>query len=57
MKTTTTGAAALFQEMQRWAIVWKMNVVLVNATGHWAAMNLAGPRSRETLRNRDRVDR
>ena len=30
---TTTGAAALFQEMQRWAIVWRMNVVLVNATG------------------------
>jgi sarcosine oxidase subunit alpha len=53
---TTTGAAALFQEMQRWAIIWKMNVVLVNVTGHWAAMNLAGPRSREVLAGLTDVD-
>ncbi|MBI1918085.1 MAG: (2Fe-2S)-binding protein [Planctomycetes bacterium] len=53
---TTTGAAALFQEMQRWAIVWRMDVVLVNATGHWAAMNLAGPRSREVLAGLTDID-
>src|SRR5262249_3199312 len=46
---TTTGVAAFFQEMQRWAILWRMNVVLVNATGSWSAMNLAGPRAREVL--------
>jgi sarcosine oxidase subunit alpha len=46
---TTSGAGAVFQEMQRWAIMWRMNVVLVNATGHWSALNLAGPRSREVL--------
>src|SRR5262249_37175102 len=42
---TTTGAAAFFQEMQRWAILWRSNVALVNATGHWSALNLAGPRA------------
>jgi sarcosine oxidase subunit alpha len=46
---TTTGAAAFFQEMQRWAILWRMNVILVNATGHRSALNLAGPRAREVL--------
>ena len=46
---TTTGVAAFFQEMQRWAIRWGSNAVLVNATGHWSAMNLAGPRAREVL--------
>jgi sarcosine oxidase subunit alpha len=46
---TTTGVAAFFREMQRWAILWRSNVVLVNATGHWSAMNLAGPRSRQVL--------
>jgi sarcosine oxidase subunit alpha len=46
---TTTGAAALYREMQRWAIVWGLRVTLANLTGHLAAMNLAGPRSREVL--------
>jgi sarcosine oxidase subunit alpha len=46
---TTTGVAAFYQEMQRWAILWRANVVLVNATGHWSAMNLAGPLAREVL--------
>jgi sarcosine oxidase, subunit alpha len=53
---TTTGAAAFFQEMQRWALLWRLNVVLVNATGHWSAMNLAGPRAREVLRGLTDVD-
>src|SRR5262249_58628877 len=53
---TTTGAATLFQEMQRWAIVWRMNAVLGNATGHWTAMNLAGPRSREVLASLSDID-
>ena len=53
---TTTGAAAFFQEMQRWAIVWRMNVVLVNATGQWAAMNLAGPRARAVLAGLTDID-
>jgi sarcosine oxidase subunit alpha len=47
---TTTGAAAFFQELQRWAILWSLNkVVLVNSTGHYAALNVAGPRARDVL--------
>lgn len=47
--TTTTASGSVYREMQRWAILWGLNVVLVNATGHYAAMNLAGPRSRRLL--------
>lgn len=53
---TTTGVGPFFQEMQRWAIVWKSDVVLVNATGHWSAMNLAGPRAREVLASLTDID-
>lgn len=53
---TTTGVAAFFQEMQRWALLWRSNVVLVNATGHWSAMNLAGPRAREVLAGLTNLD-
>jgi len=48
--TTTTGnSAALFRELVRLATWWRMPVSLVNLTGHFAAFNLAGPRSREAL--------
>lgn len=49
LSTTTTAAAAVYREMQRLALVWRSQVTLHNATGHFAAMNLAGPKSRETL--------
>jgi sarcosine oxidase subunit alpha len=48
--TTTTGnSATLFRELGRLATWWGMPVSLVNLTGHLAAFNLAGPRSREVL--------
>ncbi|HXQ64881.1 MAG TPA: 2Fe-2S iron-sulfur cluster-binding protein [Steroidobacteraceae bacterium] len=48
--TTTTGnSATLFREFGRLATWWGMSVGLVNLTGHYAAFNLAGPRSREVL--------
>jgi sarcosine oxidase subunit alpha len=47
--TTTSGSDAVAREMKRWAICWGLNVVLVNATGSYAAMNLAGPKSRQVL--------
>jgi sarcosine oxidase subunit alpha len=48
--TTTTGnSAAIFREAGRLATWWGMAVPLVNLTGHFAAFNLAGPRSREVL--------
>ena len=46
---TSSGAAAQYREMQRWAQIWEMDVTLVNATGHLAAMNIAGPRCRDVL--------
>jgi sarcosine oxidase subunit alpha len=46
---TSSGAAAFYREMQRWALIWGLNVTLVNATGQYAAMNIAGPASREIL--------
>ena len=46
---TSSGAAAFYRELQRWALVWDMDVTLSNATAHLAAMNIAGPRCREVL--------
>ena len=53
---TTTGVAGFYREMQRWALLWRMNVVLVDATGQLAAMNIAGPQSREVLGGLTDVD-
>jgi sarcosine oxidase subunit alpha len=47
--TTTTASGPVYREMQRWAILWGLKVVLANLTGANAAINLAGSRSREIL--------
>ncbi|HUY32553.1 MAG TPA: glycine cleavage T C-terminal barrel domain-containing protein [Pirellulales bacterium] len=47
--TTTTASAAVYRELQRWAIVWRLRVVLANLTGSTAAINLAGPHARRML--------
>lgn len=47
--TTTTAAAGVYREMQRWAILWGLRVTLINLTGQFAAINLAGPRARQIL--------
>jgi sarcosine oxidase subunit alpha len=47
--TTTTGSATVYREMQRLNAVWRLECGLVNLTGAMAALNLAGPRSREVL--------
>jgi sarcosine oxidase subunit alpha len=54
--TTTSGSDAVAQEMRRWAIVWGLKIVLVNATGTYAAMNLAGPHSRRVLESLTGID-
>ena len=46
---TSSGTAAFYRELQRWAIIWRMKVVLDNATGQLAAMNLAGPDARQVM--------
>ena len=47
--TTTTGSANVYREMTRLNTLWKMQVGIVNVTGSYAAVNLAGPRSRDVL--------
>ncbi len=48
--TATTGnAEAVFQWLDLWRATWGLDVILVNQTSAMAAMNLAGPRSREVL--------
>ncbi|MEO8166316.1 MAG: glycine cleavage T C-terminal barrel domain-containing protein, partial [Betaproteobacteria bacterium] len=54
--TTTTGSANVYREMTRLNLLWQMNVGIVNATGGYAAMNLAGPRSREVLAEVTKLD-
>ncbi|HEX7379383.1 MAG TPA: glycine cleavage T C-terminal barrel domain-containing protein, partial [Pirellulales bacterium] len=41
--TTTSASGSVYREMQRWAILWRLDVTLANLTGVFAAMNLAGP--------------
>jgi len=48
--TTTTGnSAGVYRELGRLATEWNLRVGLVNATGHYAAFNLAGPNARRIL--------
>jgi sarcosine oxidase subunit alpha len=47
--TTTTGSASVYRELQRCIVQWRLDCGIVNLTGAMAAVNLAGPRSREIL--------
>jgi sarcosine oxidase subunit alpha len=48
--TATTGNAdAVVQWLERWRDVWGLDVTVIAQTSALAAMNLAGPRSREVL--------
>ena len=54
--TTTSGSATVFRELQRWNALWGLDCGLVNVTGHRAALNFAGPLSRELLQPLTDVD-
>lgn len=54
--TTTTGAANVYREMTRLNTLWGMQAGIVNATGAYAAVNLAGPRSRDPLAGLTNLD-
>ena len=56
LTATSSGVAAFYREMQRWAILWSMNITLANATGHLAALNIAGPDSRKVVTQVTNVD-
>ena len=47
--TTTSAAGAVYREMQRWAQIWGLQVVLASATGARGGINVAGPKAREIL--------
>jgi sarcosine oxidase, subunit alpha len=47
--TTSTGAGAVLEWFEWWNAVWGMDVEIVNVTGALAAVNVAGPRSRELM--------
>jgi sarcosine oxidase subunit alpha len=53
---TSSGAGAFYREMQRWALIWAMDVTLSNVTGHVAAMNVAGPNCRDVLQELTELD-
>jgi sarcosine oxidase subunit alpha len=46
---STSNAAAVYREMQRWQQRWQLDIGLVNVTGAYGAMNLAGPKVRAIL--------
>jgi sarcosine oxidase subunit alpha len=49
VSATSSGAAAFYRNLQRWALQFGMPVTLGNATGQLAAFNLAGPAARQIL--------
>ena len=49
ISATSSGGAAFFRELQRWALIWKLDVTLVNLTGQYTALNIVGPGSRDVL--------
>ncbi len=45
----TSNAAMVYREMQRWQQMWQLNIALVNVTGAFGAINIAGPAAQKTL--------
>ena len=54
--TTTSGAVAIYRELSRLNTMWQLEVILVNHTGAYAAVNLAGPKSRAVLARLTDID-
>lgn len=49
ISTTSSGSDAIYQTLQRLVIEWGLEVILINATSTYCAMNLAGPHARKVL--------
>lgn len=54
--TTSSGAAHFYQDIQRWRIIWQLDVTIINLTSTFAAMNIAGPQSRDALSTLTDID-
>lgn len=46
---STSNAAVIYREMQRWQQVWQLEIGLVNVTSAFGAINLAGPNAQKIL--------
>jgi len=47
--TTTSGSAAVYRELNRLNAMWRLECGIVNVTGHYGAINVAGPDSPRLL--------
>ena len=54
--STSSGAEGFYRDLQRWAMIWGLDVTIINATGQYAAMNVAGPNSRAILEKLTDID-
>jgi sarcosine oxidase subunit alpha len=54
--TTTSNSAIIYRELARLNTMWRLNAGIVNVTGAYAAMNLAGPKARELLGQLTQLD-
>ncbi len=52
----TSNAAAVYREMQRCQQMWQLDIGLVNVTGAFGAINIAGPNAREILAQLTELD-
>jgi sarcosine oxidase subunit alpha len=52
----TSNAAAVYREMQRNLQMWKLSVGLVNVTGAYALINVAGPEARKIVSKLTELD-
>ena len=46
---TTSGVDRIYQQMLKWNAQWRLNLDITNVTTALAAVNIAGPRSREVM--------
>ena len=46
---TTSGVDAVYRQMLWWNAQWRLDVDIANVTSAYAAMNVAGPKSREVV--------
>ena len=51
--TTTTGSDAVYRRMLRHNAEWQLRVDVLNVTSTYAAMNVAGPHSRDVMQSLD----
>ncbi|MDR1462515.1 MAG: (2Fe-2S)-binding protein [Azoarcus sp.] len=46
---TTSGVDRVYRSLTKWNAQWRLDVDIANVSAAWAAVNLAGPRSRDVL--------